>query len=143
MNLAANQTMEAAALAKLQEAQISSNLMNLQIQTPDPKILWMLTGAGAIEKSEDGGATWKLEYLDTRARIIAGAAPSAKICWLVGEGGTILRTTNGWRWKTIKSPDETGFLRVEATDALNATVTALDGRSFSTSDGGKSWNSVK
>jgi hypothetical protein len=143
MNLAANQTMEAAALARLQQAQISSNLMNLQIQTPDPKILWMLTGAGAIEKSEDGGATWKLEYLETHARIIAGSAPSAKICWLVGEAGTILRTSNGAHWKTIKPPEETGFLRVDATDALTATVTTLDGRRFSTSDGGKSWNSVK
>jgi hypothetical protein len=143
MNLAASKTMEAAALAKMQQAQISSNLMNLQIQTPDPKILWMITGADAIEKSEDGGATWKLEYLETHARIIAGSAPSVKICWLVGEGGTILRTTNGAHWKTIRPPEETAFVRVEATDALKATVTALDGRRFSTSDGGKSWNSVK
>jgi hypothetical protein len=143
MNLAASQTMEAAALAKMQQAQISSNLMNLQIQTPDPKILWMITGADAIEKSQDGGATWKLEYLETHTRIIAGSAPSVKICWLVGEGGTILRTTNGAHWKTIRPPEETAFVRVEATDALTATVTALDGRRFSTSDGGKSWNSVK
>jgi Photosynthesis system II assembly factor YCF48 len=143
MNLPANQTMEAAALARLQQAQISSNLMNLQIQTPDPKILWMITGADEIEKSQDGGATWKLEYLETHARIIAGSAPSVKICWLVGEGATILRTTNGTHWKAIKPPDETDFVRVEAADALTATVTTLDGRRFSTSDGGKSWNSVK
>jgi hypothetical protein len=142
MNLAANQTMEAAALARLQQAQISSNVMNLQIQTPDPKILWMITGADAIEKSGDGGATWKLEYLETHARIIAGSAPSVKICWLVGEGGAILRTTNGAHWKMIKPPEETVFVRVEATDALTATVTTRDGRRFSTSDGGKSWNSV-
>jgi hypothetical protein len=143
MNLAASTTMEAAALAKMQQAQISSNLLNLQIQTPDWKIVWMITGADAIEKSQDGGATWKLEHLETHARIIAGAAPSVKICWLVGEGGTILRTTNGAHWKTIKPPEETAFVRVEATDALTATVTALDGRRFSTSDGGKSWNNVK
>ena len=142
MNLAASQTMEAAALAKMQQAQISSNLMNVQIQTPDPKILWMITGADAIEKSGDAGATWKLEYLETHARIIAGSAPSVKICWLVGDGGAILRTTNGTHWKTIKPPEETDFVRVEATDAFTATVTTLDGRRFSTSDGGKSWNSV-
>lgn len=140
-NLAASQTTEAAALAKMQQAQISSNLMNLQIQTPDPRILWMI--AGAVEKSEDGGATWKLKYPATGARIIAGSAPSVKICWLVGENGTILRTTNGAHWKTINPPAQTDFMRVEATDALTATVTALDGRRFSTSDGGKSWNSVK
>jgi hypothetical protein len=141
MNLAASQTTGPAALAKMQQAQISSNLMNLQVQTPDPKILWMI--AGAIEKSEDGGATWRLEYPETRAQIIAGSAPNVKICWLVGEHGTILRTTNGAHWKSIKPPEETDFVRVEATDALNATVTALDGRRFSTSDGGKSWNNVQ
>lgn len=143
MNLATNKTTEAAELAKMQQAQISSNLMNLQIQTPDPKILWMIAAPDAIEKSEDGGATWKLEYLETRARVIAGSAPTAKICWLVGQTGTILRTTNGSHWKTIKPPDETDFVRVEAADALTATVTALDGRRFTTTDGGKNWNSVK
>src|SRR5271156_6810504 len=143
MNLAANQPMEAAALAKMQEAQISSNLLNRQIQTPDAKILWMIAGPAAIEKSEDGGASWKTESLDTRAAILAGTAPSVKICWLVGASGAILRTTNGAHWKTIRPPAETDFVRVEATDALTATVTAQDGRRFSTSDGGKSWSGVK
>jgi len=66
-----------------------------------------------------------------------------KICWLVGANGTILRTTNGAHWKTINPPAETDFVRVEATDALTAAVMAMDGRKFSTADGGKSWSSVK
>jgi len=143
MNLTASQTNEVAVQARLQEAQISSNLMNLQIQTPDPKILWMVASPGLIEKSEDGGTTWKAEHVETRAMILAGAAPTAKICWVVGAGGTILRTTNGGHWKTIRPPAETDFVRVEAADALSATVTAMDGRKFSTSDGGKSWSDVK
>jgi photosystem II stability/assembly factor-like uncharacterized protein len=81
--------------------------------------------------------------VETRAMILAGAAPTAKICWVVGAGGTILRTTNGGHWKTIRPPVETDFVRVEAADALSATVTAMDGRKFSTSDGGKSWSDVK
>jgi len=143
MNLAADKAAGSAAFARLQQAQISPNLMNLQIQTPDPKILWMVASAGAIEKSEDGGTTWKPKYLETRAPIVAGSAPTVKICWLVGGNGTILRTTNGTHWKTISAPAETDFVRVEATDALNATVTAMDGRKFSTSDGGKSWSSAE
>jgi Photosynthesis system II assembly factor YCF48 len=143
MNLSASKMTEAAALAKLQEAQISSNLMNLQIHTPDPKIFWMVASPGLIEKSEDGGATWKPEYVETRALILAGAAPTAKICWVVGVSGTILRTTNGAHWKTIHPPLEADFVRVEAADALAATVTTLDGRKFATSDGGKSWSGVK
>jgi hypothetical protein len=143
MNLSASQTTQAAALAKLQQAQISSNLMNLQIQTPDPKILWMIVSAGAIEKSEDGGATWKPVYLERHAPIVAGSAPTVKICWLVGGNGIILRTTNGTHWKNITPPAETDFMSVEATDASIATVTSMDGRNFSTADGGKSWSSVK
>jgi len=79
MNLRASETAETAALAKLQEAQISSNLTNLQIQTPDAKILWMIAGPGAIERSENGGTGWKTEYLETRALIVAGSAPTVKI----------------------------------------------------------------
>jgi hypothetical protein len=142
-NLSASQTTEAAALARLHQAQISSNLMNLQIQTPDANILWMVASPGVIEKSEDGGTTWKPGYVETRALILAGAAPTAKICWVVGAGGTILRTTNGTHWKTIRPPVETDFVRVEAADALIATVTAMDGRKFSTVDGGKNWSDVK
>jgi Photosynthesis system II assembly factor YCF48 len=143
MNLTASKATGAAALAKLQEAQISSNLMNLQIQTPDPKILWMVASPGVIEKSEDGGTTWKPEYVDTRALLLAGAAPTVKICWVVGANGTILRTTNGSHWKTIRPPLETNFVRVEAADASSATLTAMDGRKFATADGGKSWSGVK
>jgi hypothetical protein len=143
MNRSAGKMSEAAALAKLQAAQISSNLMNLQIPTPDAKILWMLASPGVIEKSEDGGATWKPEYLETRALILAGAAPTAQICWLVGVNGIILRTTNGAHWKTIRPPVGADFVRVEAEDGLTATVTATDGRKFATVDGGKSWSGVK
>jgi hypothetical protein len=143
MNLTASKATGAAALAKLQEGQISSNLMNLQIHTPDPKILWMLASPGLIEKSEDGGTTWQPEYVDTRALLLAGAAPTVKICWVVGANGTILRTTNGLHWKTIRPPVETNFVRVEAADASSATVTAMDGRKFATVDGGKSWSGVK
>jgi hypothetical protein len=142
-NLATNGATGAAALAKLQEAQISSKLMNLQIQTPDPKILWMVASPGVIEKSEDGGTTWKPEYVDTRALLLAGAAPTVRICWVVGANGTILRTTNGSHWRTIRPPVETNFVRVEAADASSATVTAMDGRKFATADGGKSWSGVK
>jgi len=137
-NLTVSQTTEVAALAKLQEAQVSSNLINPQILTPDPKIFWLIE-PGAIGRSEDGGASWKTEYLNVRAPILAGAAPTVKICWLVGTNGTILRTTNGTHWKTISPPAETDFVRVEAADTLTATVTAMDGRRFSTSDGGKHW----
>ena len=142
LNLPASKITEAAALAKLQEAQISSNLINPRILTPDPKIFWLIA-PGAIERSEDGGASWKTEYLNVRAPILAGAAPTVKICWLVGANGTILRTTNGTHWKAIRPPVETDFVRVEAVDASTASVIAMDGRKFSTSDGGKSWSSVK
>jgi hypothetical protein len=143
MNLASTRATDAAALARMKESQLTSSLMNLQIHTPDPQIIWMISGAGSIEKSENGGANWKSEYLDTSELILAGSAPTVKICWLVGGNGAIQRTTNGTHWKTVPPPAETNFVRVDATDALNATVTALDGRKFSTSDGGKSWNAVK
>ena len=109
MNLAASRAKESAAFAKMQQAQISSSLMNLQIQTPDPKILWMIRSAGEVEKSEDGGTTWKPEDLETSALIVGGSAPTVKICWLVGASGTILRTTDGAQWRTMSRAGGDGF----------------------------------
>ena len=55
------------------------------IRTPDAKILWRVTSGGFIERTVDGGATWEGQQLpDVKEELTAGAAPSAKVCWLLG-----------------------------------------------------------
>ncbi|MFZ3334242.1 MAG: hypothetical protein WA197_26670, partial [Candidatus Acidiferrales bacterium] len=64
----------------------------------------------------------------------------------LGEHGAIFRTTDGKTWTAVPFPaaaDDAEFEQIEAKDDLTATVTAADGRKFSTSDGGKTWSPTK
>jgi photosynthesis system II assembly factor YCF48-like protein len=109
------------------------------ITSPDPSVQWRLGPAGSIEHSEDGGKTWAGQFADVNVKLLAGSAPTTKICWIVGSMGTVLRTTDGERWEKVTAPATVDLVGVQARDAKSAEVTAADGRKFSTEDGGKTW----
>ena len=146
-NFATRNARDAAERARIQQAQMSSNLMaGFMVQTPDAKVLWMISDSGSVGRSEDAGASWKYESLQTGDHFVAGSAPTAQICWLVGERGAILRTTDGKTWTTVQPPvvaNFEGFAGIEAKDGSSATLTTSDGRKFSTTDGGTTWNLAK
>jgi hypothetical protein len=110
------------------------------VPTPDPQVLWRFSGGRFVERSSDAGATWRVQWTNADAHLIAGAAPTADTCWLVGREAMILLTTDGRKWKAINPPADADFVGVAATDAFSATVTTSDNRRFTTSDGGKHWN---
>jgi len=109
------------------------------IRTPDPMVLWRIAGAGFVERSQDGGATWNGQLPEMNAHFTAGEAPSAKALWLVGENGIILVTKDAAHWKKVPPPIPADFVSVDAQSASSATVTAASGQKFSTSNGGKKW----
>jgi hypothetical protein len=109
------------------------------VRTPDPQMLWRFSGGRYVERSSDAGATWRVQWTSPNAHLVAGAAPTADTCWLVGRDAMILVTTDGKKWKTIDPPADADFAGVSATDASSATVTSTDGRKFMTSDSGKHW----
>jgi hypothetical protein len=113
------------------------------VPTPDPKIRWRIRNAGYLERSTDGGLTWKGKAPRRDANYTAGSAPSANVCWFVGRDGIILLTQNGKHWQTIPPPLRTDFVAITALDAWSATVTAADGRRFTTSDQGANWTAAK
>jgi len=115
------------------------------IPTPDPKVRWRIAGGGVVELSKDGGTTWQSQQLrsfQANPLITAGNAPTAKICWLVGRDGVILLTRDAEHWVPIPPPLSVDFVGVIAKDNFSATVTAADGRKFSTDDAGDHWNPV-
>jgi len=71
--------------------------------------------------------------------LIAGASPSRLVCWLVGRAGTVLLSTDGRTWRGVPFPVMTDLVAVQATNAQTATITTADGRTFQTTDGGRSW----
>jgi Photosynthesis system II assembly factor YCF48 len=138
---------DAAERARIQQAQLSSNLMaGFVVQTPDTNVLWLVSDSGSVGRSEDGGASWKYQPLETHDHFVAGSAPTVRICWLVGVHGEILRTIDGKTWATVQPPvvaNFEGFAGIEATGESSATVATADGRRFSTTDGGKTWDVAK
>jgi hypothetical protein len=111
------------------------------IRTPDPQVLWRITGGRFVERSDDAGATWNGQLPDANARLVAGASASAKICWLVGQAGIILVTKDAKHWKKIPPPVPADFVAVSAKSASAAVVTAADGQRFATRNGGRKWTS--
>lgn len=111
----------------------------IAIPTLDKKVIYRIVGAGFVEQTTDGGATWQGQLVSQNADFTAGSAPTPKICWLVGRAGAIFRTSDGSNWKKIPPPTSVDLVGVSATDASSATVTAVGGQTYSTETAGKTW----
>jgi photosystem II stability/assembly factor-like uncharacterized protein len=71
--------------------------------------------------------------------LTAGASPSPSICWLVGQRGVVLITIDGRQWRRLDFPETVDLVSVRAADDKTATVSAADGRVFTTADRGRTW----
>jgi hypothetical protein len=118
---------------------VESRASAVMVLTPDPAVVWRVGPAGSIERSEDAGQTWRGEFTKVNADLTAGSAPSRRVCWVVGRGGTILRTNDGKHWRQVSSPVAADFVSIKARDKRHATVATADGRIFSTVNGGRTW----
>lgn len=110
-----------------------------QIASPSPEVRWRIVAGDGVERSTDSGVTWQAQATGVTGRLTAGAAPSSTVCWLVGAEGVVLLSTDGRTWQRVAFPEAIDLVAILATDGSNATVTAADGRVFSTTDGGKTW----
>jgi hypothetical protein len=128
---------QADALGRLRT--LDTRSLEVRIPTPDRSVIWRAGEAGLVERSEDGGKTWKGQITSASADLLAGSAPAPNVCWVVGRGGTILLTTDGENWRKINSPTDADLVGIHATNAKKATVEASDGTRFVTEDGGVTW----
>jgi hypothetical protein len=112
------------------------------LRTLDPGVRWRLADLGFVERSTDGGASWNRFDTGVRTRLRAGVCPSATTCWVVGDGGVVVRTADGDTWQRLASPTGENLAAVEATSAEAAVVRTEGGLGFSTGDGGTTWTRV-
>jgi len=116
-----------------------ANVLAAEIISPDSMSRWRITGGRVIEHSTDGGATWQEQPTGATSALTAGSAPSPTICWVVGQGGVVLLSTDGRTWRRMGFPTTVDLVSVRATDERTATVTDANGRTYVTTDGGVTW----
>lgn len=114
-----------------------------QIGSPDGSLRWRIVNGQQVERSTDGGTSWTPATISSPDRLIAGASSSATVCWFVGARGAVYLTTDGSRFVRMPFTEMVDLTSVFATDALTATVSSADGRSWRTTDQGKTWSSTR
>lgn len=117
------------------------------LKAPSGTTLWRAGKAGIIERSSNAGRSWISQKSSSQEDWLAGAAVSDTVCWLAGRNGAIARTADGEHWERVTPPAQAAgtdgaipdWTGITAREARSATVTARDGRRFTTSDGGATW----
>jgi hypothetical protein len=140
--LSASPPPPSATLAETSFAAARAGAPETVIVSTNPSSRWRIVAGGNVQRSADGGSTWQLQQTGATVTLTAGASPSPSVCWLVGPEGTVLLSTDDRSWRRIAFPEATPLVSVSATDDRTATVTAADGRKFSTTDGGVTWEPV-
>jgi photosystem II stability/assembly factor-like uncharacterized protein len=96
-------------------------------------------------------AQWTKLDSGTDASLRGVSAVDAKVCWVTGSKGTVLRTTDGgahWTKLPVANADNLDFRDVEAFDANTAVIMSAGpaeqgaGKIFKTTDAGAHWKEV-
>jgi hypothetical protein len=116
----------------------ADNAASRDIVSPDPMVRWRVAGSD-VQHSVDGGGSWTTTPTGVTTTLLAGAAPSPTVVWIVGLDGAVLLSTDGRTWQRLPFPENVDLVSVRARDARAATLTARDGRKFSTADAGGTW----
>ncbi|MEZ5032552.1 MAG: YCF48-related protein [Saprospiraceae bacterium] len=118
------------------------NLINDLALVEDNHII--AAGYGAVLRSKDHGKHW--EFLDiTGDNFMAVDMVDLHLGYMVGYGGSILRTEDGWQsWSSIRNGDALSvsnipFRAVDFLDAQTGVVVGDAGRVWLTRDGGDHW----
>lgn len=113
---------------------------DFELTVAESSVRWRVVDGRTVQRSPDAGTNFSTQYTaESGVLLMAGAAPSTNVCWLVGRSGAVVLTTDGRVWQRLAFPEQVDLTAVTATDARTATVTAADGRRFGTSDGGRTW----
>lgn len=110
----------------------------VEIVSPNSTRRWRIV-AGGVEFSTDQGASWVPVRANPSEVLTNGVSPSGTVCWLIGKNGVVLVTADGSIFAKVDLPVRVDVASIVAADARSASVTTVDGRTFSTADSGRNW----
>lgn len=114
----------------------------VEIASPDPASRWRVIDRRRVEQSADGGSTWQPAALTPSVDLLAGHAPAATVCWIVGRDGAAYVTSDGTHFEEVPFVERVDVVKVVARSDREATITTADGRAFRTTDRGATWTRV-
>jgi hypothetical protein len=122
------------------QAEYARTDRQVPVVSPDRNVQWRFGAGGLIEKSVDGGKSWNRQSSNVTDDLLAGVAPTEKICWLVGKNGTVILAADGEHWTRLPFPSKIDLGGIASKDALNALVWDKQNKAkFYTQDGGNTW----
>jgi photosystem II stability/assembly factor-like uncharacterized protein len=106
-----------------------------------PERGWVVGEDGLILSTADGGKTWSAQASGTSHALLGVAIAPSAVVIVVGEAGTILRSTGDANWSAVESGTAAALNAVAASDQLICAVGAK-GTTLESTDDGRSWTAA-
>jgi photosystem II stability/assembly factor-like uncharacterized protein len=107
----------------------------------DAKTGWVAGYAGRIDRTDDGGQTWRSQRPELGSELLNSLFfLNDRVGWAAGGSGLLLRTTNGGNsWEQIPTGRVEDFWTVRFLPPDRGLIVGEDGLIFATTDGGAHW----
>ena len=105
---------------------------------------WSVSDSGAVQRSFDGGQSWK-EVPVAEGVGFRAVAVVVNDIWAGGAGGALFHSADGgehWTRVQVQENDRTlsgDIVRIEHADAQNVVVTTSTGETWTSSNAGEAW----
>lgn len=101
---------------------------------------WACGELGAIQATNDGGETWRVQFTGSLRLFYDVTAVDDKQAWIAGAGGVVLHTVDGGQnWNEQPSGVSTGLRAIHFVDAKRGWMAGAGGIILSTANGGNRW----
>jgi photosystem II stability/assembly factor-like uncharacterized protein len=101
---------------------------------------WRVGPRGLIQKADTHG-NWDTVPSGVDTDLFDISSPVPNVSWAVGQGGLIIRTTDGGKtWSRISAPTREDIVKISAATELGAQIETRGHQAWETTDGGKSWS---